>query len=105
MKIKTLLEAYRANSPCECYPWADTWPYSGGIADIGQNRGRFPTQLLLSNNVTTVSEQLGAERHSASAGVVCGKRVEQPVLVQRVEAELRSKRGLLHVQRQFHADR
>jgi hypothetical protein len=42
-ELKALLEAYRANSICECYPWADNWPYSGGIADIGQNRGRFPS--------------------------------------------------------------
>jgi hypothetical protein len=43
-EIKRALTAYRANSDCQCYPWADTWPYSGGIADIGQNRGRFPTE-------------------------------------------------------------
>jgi hypothetical protein len=42
-EVKKLLQDYRANSICQCYPWADTWPYSGGIADIGQNRGRFPT--------------------------------------------------------------
>jgi hypothetical protein len=43
-EMKKLLEGYRANSACECYPWADTWPYSGGIADSGQNRGRFPSE-------------------------------------------------------------
>lgn len=42
-EVKKLLEGYRANSPCKCYPWADNWPYSGGIADTGQNRGRFPS--------------------------------------------------------------
>lgn len=42
-EVKKLLEGYRANSGCQCYPWADTWEYSGGIADLGQNRGRFPT--------------------------------------------------------------
>lgn len=42
-ELKTLLQAYRENSNCKCYPWADNWPYSGGIADIGQNRGRFPS--------------------------------------------------------------
>jgi hypothetical protein len=43
-ELKRLLQDYRDNSLCQCYPWADTWPYSGGIADIGQNRGRFPTE-------------------------------------------------------------
>lgn len=42
-ELKALLQAYRANSVCKCYPWADNWPYSGGIADVGQNRGRFPS--------------------------------------------------------------
>ena len=42
-EVKKLLEGYRANSGCQCYPWAEDWPYLGGIADIGQNRGRFPT--------------------------------------------------------------
>jgi len=42
-EIKSVLQGYRANSYCECYPWADTWPWSGGIADSGQNRGRFAT--------------------------------------------------------------
>jgi hypothetical protein len=42
-EVKNLLEGYRENSGCQCYPWADTWEYSGGIADLGQNRGRFPT--------------------------------------------------------------
>jgi hypothetical protein len=43
-EIKKLLEEYRANSPCQCYPWAEDWPYMGGIADLGQNRGRLPSQ-------------------------------------------------------------
>lgn len=42
-ELKALLMEYRATSVCECFPWADTWEYSGGIADVGQNRGRFPT--------------------------------------------------------------
>lgn len=42
-EVKKRLEGYRANSGCQCYPWAEDWPYLGGIADIGQNRGRFPT--------------------------------------------------------------
>ena len=41
-EAKALLEGYRVNSTCLCYPWAETWPYSGGIADLGVNRGRFP---------------------------------------------------------------
>jgi len=43
-ELKTLLTEYRVKSECQCYPWADTWEYSGGIADVGQNRGRFPTE-------------------------------------------------------------
>ena len=42
-ELKALLQAYRSKSNCKCYPWADNWPYSGGIADTGQNRGRFPS--------------------------------------------------------------
>ena len=42
-ELKGLLTQYRVKSSCQCYPWADTWPYSGGIADVSQNRGRFPT--------------------------------------------------------------
>lgn len=42
-EIRNLLAGYRENSGCQCYPWADTWEYSGGIADVGQSRGRFPT--------------------------------------------------------------
>jgi hypothetical protein len=36
--------AYREKSVCQCFPWADSWEYSGGVADIGINRGRFPSQ-------------------------------------------------------------
>ena len=43
-ELRALLEKYRLHSTCKCYPWADTWEYSGGIADIGQNRGRFPSE-------------------------------------------------------------
>jgi hypothetical protein len=41
-ELKNLLLAYRENSKCRCYPWADSWNYSGGIPDVGINRGRFP---------------------------------------------------------------
>lgn len=43
-ELKRLLAAYRLHSDCQCYPWADNWAYSGGIADVGQNRGRFPSR-------------------------------------------------------------
>ena len=43
-ELKRLLTEYRLKSDCQCYPWADTWPYSGGIAEVSQNRGRFPTE-------------------------------------------------------------
>jgi hypothetical protein len=43
-ELQGLLTEYRVKSICQCYPWADTWPYSGGIADVSQNRGRFPTE-------------------------------------------------------------
>jgi hypothetical protein len=43
-ELKVLLEAYRNNSVCKCYPWADVWwPILDGISDVGQNRGHFPT--------------------------------------------------------------
>lgn len=42
-ELKRLLLGYRNNSECRCYPWADSWDYSGGIADVGVNRGRFPS--------------------------------------------------------------
>lgn len=42
-ELKSLLAAYRANSECGCYPWADSWKYSLGTADVGVNRGRFPS--------------------------------------------------------------
>ncbi|HYC46047.1 MAG TPA: hypothetical protein VED01_11265 [Burkholderiales bacterium] len=48
-EIKNLLTEYRLKSNCQCYPWADTWPYSGGIADVSQNRGRFPTEPVPEN--------------------------------------------------------
>lgn len=45
-ELRAMLRKYRAatEDSCKCYPWADTWEYSGGIADVGQNRGRFPTE-------------------------------------------------------------
>ena len=42
-ELKELLLKYRHKSQCFCYPWADSWSYSGGIADVGLNRGRFPS--------------------------------------------------------------
>ncbi len=43
-EIRVALEGYRANSACQCYPWADTWPRLSGSfnSDVGVNRGRFP---------------------------------------------------------------
>jgi hypothetical protein len=46
-EMRSLLTKYRAAAPCQCYPWADTWEYSGGIGDSGQNRGRFPTDARI----------------------------------------------------------
>jgi hypothetical protein len=42
-ELRSLLLAYRDKSVCQCFPWADSWEYSGGIADVGVNRGRFPS--------------------------------------------------------------
>ena len=42
-ELTALLLQYKYNSDCFCYPWADSWNYSGGIADVGLNRGRLPT--------------------------------------------------------------
>jgi hypothetical protein len=42
-ELKSLLLAYKFNSRCFCYPWADSWAYSGGIGDFGVNRGRLPS--------------------------------------------------------------
>ncbi|MEA3154760.1 MAG: hypothetical protein QOK44_2349 [Betaproteobacteria bacterium] len=43
-ELRNLLLAYRQNSVCQCFPWADSWAYSGGIADNGVNRGRLPSR-------------------------------------------------------------
>jgi hypothetical protein len=48
-ELKALLLEYRTKSACRCYPWADSWLYSGGIADIHVNRGRFPSQPFPEN--------------------------------------------------------
>jgi hypothetical protein len=40
-ELRALLLAYKFGSKCYCYPWADSWAYSGGIADFGINRGRL----------------------------------------------------------------
>ena len=40
-ELRALLLAYKFGSKCLCYPWADSWAYSGGIADFGINRGRL----------------------------------------------------------------
>jgi hypothetical protein len=42
-EMQALLLQYKYNSVCQCYPWADSWSYSGGIADVGVNRGRLPS--------------------------------------------------------------
>ncbi|MDB5903840.1 MAG: hypothetical protein JWM26_2718 [Betaproteobacteria bacterium] len=42
-EMQALLLNYKYNSMCQCYPWADSWSYSGGIADVGVNRGRLPS--------------------------------------------------------------
>jgi hypothetical protein len=44
-EVKKLLTAYEQNSSCRCFPWADNWEYSGGIADEGQSRGRLGTDV------------------------------------------------------------
>jgi hypothetical protein len=43
-ELRNLLLAYRQKSLCQCFPWADSWTYSGAIADVGVNRGRFPSR-------------------------------------------------------------
>lgn len=48
-EMRDLLTAYRERSNCRCYPWADSWNYSGGIADVGVNRGRFPSTAYPEN--------------------------------------------------------
>jgi hypothetical protein len=40
-EFRGLLLEYKYNSDCFCYPWADSWAYSGGIGDFGINRGRL----------------------------------------------------------------
>ncbi|HEV7390700.1 MAG TPA: hypothetical protein VGO08_03580 [Burkholderiales bacterium] len=43
-ELRNLLLAYRQNSLCQCFPWAESWSYSDGDADNGVNRGRFPSR-------------------------------------------------------------
>jgi hypothetical protein len=43
-ELQALLLEYKYNSTCQCYPWADSWSYSGGVADVGINRGRLATK-------------------------------------------------------------
>lgn len=54
-EIKNLLEAYRANSKCKCYPWAADFTKDLAAAALpnarsksvnGLNRGRFPTKAI-----------------------------------------------------------
>ena len=40
---RAALQAYRANSGCGCYPWADI---SDGVSQTDLNRGRIPTTAL-----------------------------------------------------------
>jgi hypothetical protein len=58
-ELKALLLAYKLNSKCFCYPWADSWEYSGGIGDFGVNRGRLAS--LASYNRTPASGSLEPE--------------------------------------------
>jgi len=48
-EVKAWLDGYRANSTCQCYPWAarfsitpGTSPNYGTASSTGRNRGRFP---------------------------------------------------------------
>jgi hypothetical protein len=90
-ELRSLLEKYRnateVGTLCKCYPWADNWPYSGGIADIGQNRGRFPSEPFPYNWGTNGIPALPAwvaandwhnffwysvsKQNSASEGTIC----------------------------------
>jgi len=38
-ELLTILQSYKANSGCNCYPWPDL---STGFSDFGLNRGRIP---------------------------------------------------------------
>lgn len=40
LEARNALLAYRAGTPCKCYPWADTG--NGGNSEPGANRGRIP---------------------------------------------------------------
>ena len=54
-ELRNLLIAYRQMSNCQCFPWADSWDYSGGVADAGVNRGRFPSQAYPENWAATTT--------------------------------------------------
>jgi hypothetical protein len=58
-ELKSLLLAYKLNSRCFCYPWADSWDYSGGIGDFGVNRGRLAS--FASYNRVAASDTLEPE--------------------------------------------
>jgi hypothetical protein len=45
-EVRSALQAYRANSSCGCYPWADI---SDGVSQDDLNRGRIPTTALPEN--------------------------------------------------------
>lgn len=47
-ELRNALLAYRTNSTCACYPWADSGV--DGVSDIGTNRGRIPTLSALPQN-------------------------------------------------------
>lgn len=48
LELRDALLAYRTNSACACYPWADSGV--DGASDIGANRGRIPTRSALPHN-------------------------------------------------------
>ncbi len=48
LELRNALLAYRTNSACACYPWADSG--ADGVSDIGANRGRIPTLSALPQN-------------------------------------------------------
>jgi hypothetical protein len=77
-ELGALLRAYRSKSNCFCYPWADSWEYSGGIADIGSNRGRFPTTAYPENwgtgTIPSLPAWVGANDWNNTVFYAAGRR-------------------------------
>jgi hypothetical protein len=48
LEVRNALLAYRAASPCKCYPWADSG--TDGVSDSGISRGRIPHKTALPSN-------------------------------------------------------